>query len=445
MTKRFFTAILCLLAAASCTSTSPPAPIVAAGTHPLPATRPGQTQFNLRDYGATGDGKTKDTVAFQNALDQCALMSAHSSTDCEVLVPPGNYLIGSVVMHAHTTLKLSNGATITGSPDIADYPLTDIRWEGRWRIGHRALISASHADHIAILGPGHIVGANALGDLRNPRGPCLIEPIDCRFVLLDGFSTTYRRLWSTHLTYCQDVAARNLTIRSSRANGDGIDVDSCQRVQIDHCDIDTGDDCIAIKSGRGMEGYTLAKTTEDVAISDCTFASGFAGVGIGSEMSGGIRSVRIERCTFTRGDSGIYIKGNTVRGGFVQNIHGTDLTGQNTKVFLRINFLSSGIKDEEPVTGPAGIPTIADFRFANVKADCPTLVDARRISPDKPLDGLSLVNITGTCTHGIWLCNVKDAELRDLNVTASDGVPLAVLNVSGDGVEHAATTQAVSK
>jgi polygalacturonase len=441
MIRQCLLVIGCLLATASCASPTP-----AVHSRPvLPTTRPGQTTFDVRKYGATGDGSTKDTVAFQNALDQCALMSARSSAECEVLVPPGNYLIGSVVMHAHATLKLSNGATITGSPDIADYPLSDIRWEGRWRIGHRALISASHADHIAIVGPGHIAGAVDLGNLRNPRGPCLIEPIDCRNVLLDGFSTSYRRLWSTHLTYCQDVVARNLTIRSSRPNGDGIDVDSCQRVGIDHCDIDTGDDCIAIKSGRGMEGYTLAKTTEDVDIADCTFASGFAGVGIGSEMSGGVRNVRIERCTFTRGDSGIYIKGNTVRGGFVQNIHGTDLTGRNTKVFLRINFLSSGIKDEEPVTGPAGIPTIADFRFTNLQVNCPTLLDGRRISAEKPLDGLWVTNVSGSCTHGIWLCNVKNAVLRYLNVTVADGTPLAVLNVTGLGMEDAATTQAVSK
>ena len=79
-------------------------------------------------------------------------------------------------------------------------------------------------------------------------------------------------MWSIHPTNCENVSIKNLTIRSTGGNGDGIDIDSCKHVRIDGCDISTGDDCIAIKSGRGMEGYTLLSTTEDVRITNCTFA-----------------------------------------------------------------------------------------------------------------------------------------------------------------------------
>lgn len=131
-----------------------------------------------------------------------------------------------------------------------------------------------------------------------PTRAVLIETVNCRDVRLEDFSTEQADMWSIHLVYCENVVARRLTIRST--GGDGIDVDSCRHVVIDQCDIDTGDDAIAIKSGRGMEGYQLAKPTEDVLISNCTLGdSRFAAIGIGSETSGGIRNVRIEHVTVT--------------------------------------------------------------------------------------------------------------------------------------------------
>ena len=122
-------------------------------------------------------------------------------------------------------------------------------------------------------------------------------------------------------------SADNLTIRSTGGNGDGIDVDSCRHVRIEDCDIATGDDCIAIKSGRGMEGYRIARPTEDVLISHCTLADSiFACIGIGSETSGGIRDVRIEHCQFTHARTcAIYIKSNSGRGAFIEDIAARDL------------------------------------------------------------------------------------------------------------------------
>jgi polygalacturonase len=192
-------------------------------------------------------------------------------------------------------------------------------------------------------------------------------------------------------------------------------------VRIEGCDISTGDDCISIKSGRGMEGYTLRQTSEDILITGCTMADSiFACIGIGSETSGGIRNVRIERCKFTAARTfAIYIKSQTGRGAFIEDIVADDLDVSGTAGgFLRVNILSSGIHDPVSVPGEEGIPTVRNFRFSNVRVkDCPVLVDAVNIHPDKPLDGFSLVNVTGTCAKGISLANVKHAEIRDINVT----------------------------
>src|ERR1041385_5644058 len=275
--------------------------------------------FDVRAFGATGDGTNKDTAAFQQSLDACA--SAKGGT---VFVPAGNYLIGSLQLKSNTTLRFAKGATLLGSPDLNDYPVIDVRWEGRWVKGHRALLSASNATHVAVIGPGRIRGNPDLVGRQMPRRPVLIEVISCSDVRLEDFSTEHRNMWSIHPTYCDHVVARRLTIRSSGGNGDGIDIDSCKHVRIEHCDISTGDDCIAIKSGRGMEGYRAARTTEDVLIADCTLADSiFACIGIGSETSGGIRNVRIEHCKFTHAQTfAIYIKSRPARGAFIEDIEG---------------------------------------------------------------------------------------------------------------------------
>ena len=156
-----------------------------------------------------------------------------------------------------------------------------------------------------------------LSALRNPRGPALIELTEATDVRLDGFTTQYQRLWSIHLLFCRNLTAKNLIIRSVSYNGDGIDVDSCQNVRIEHCDINTGDDAISLKSGRGLAALRLDRPTEDVVIRDCTLVSSiFAGIGFGSEMSGGIRNVRIEHCTIAGRQNGILFKSRDGRGGF---------------------------------------------------------------------------------------------------------------------------------
>jgi polygalacturonase len=392
-----------------------------------------RVSFNVRTFGAVGDGTTKDTAAFQKALDACAAKGGG-----EVIVPAGNYLIGSIELKSHTTLRLEKDANLLGSPDLEDYPIIKARWEGHWVDAHRALVSASKAGQIAVIGPGHITGNPALGGRQMPRRPCVIEPIDCRDVRFEGFTASQQHMWTIHPTYCENVVAENLTIRGIGGNSDGIDVDSCKHVRIENCDIATGDDCVAIKSGRGMEGYRLARPTEDVRISNCTLAdNNFACIGIGSETSGGIRNVRIEQCRFTHAKSyAIYIKSNTGRGAFIEDISARDLDVATAPGgFLRVNLVGSGIKDAEPVLGDEGIPSAKNFSFSKVKVNCGTLVDATQISPVKPITGFSLVDISGTCTKAINLANITNAVLRDIHVTGHAGSFLTQTNVSGVGLE----------
>jgi len=201
--------------------------------------------------------------------------------------------------------------------------------------------------------------------------------------------------------------------------------------------METGDDCIALKSGRGMEGVRAARPTEDVLILHCTLSDNiFACIGIGSETSGGIRNVRIEHCTFKRAQTcAIYIKSRVGRGAFIEDISATDLdvnTAPNG--FLRINLLSSGLQDSEPVPGAEGIPSAKNFRFSKVRVNCGTLVDAAAISPMKPVDGFVLSDVSGKCTKGIVMANVIHADFRDLRLTNYIGSFVTQTNVQGNGL-----------
>lgn len=401
--------------------------------------------LNVRDFGATGDGAAKDTAAIQEALDRCAVLGGG-----EVRVPAGNYLTGSVQLRSDTTLRFEEGATLAGSPDEADYPITQVRWEGKWIQGHVGLIYAIGAERIAVVGPGKIAGytpPHVLPNFRMKlRRPVLIEAINCNDVRLEGFSTSYHGMWSVHPVESDNVAIRNLTIRSTGGNGDGIDVDSCRHVRIEGCDIATGDDCISLKSGRGSEAYLLHRPTEDVRISNCTFADSiFACIGIGSETSGGIRGVRIEHCKFTHARSqAIYIKTHVGRGAFIEDIAADDLDVSDAQGgFLRLNLIGSGKQDEDPVPGLEGIPAVRNLRFTNIRvSDVPVLVQATECAAQKPVEGFVLMNVTGECGKGIYLVNMRHVEIANVKVTGYAGALVNIANVTGTGLRGAAAIEA---
>ncbi len=378
--------------------------------------------------GLSGTVPPRDTVAFQKALDTCAV-----SGGGRVIVPSGRYLIGSVQIGFQTILQLEADSVIVGSDDPEDYPMIDIRWEGRWQPGRRALIHADNVDHIGIVGPGRIEGNAQVAAPQNPRGAVVLEPINCNDVRWEGFTVTQGGNWATHPTYCTDVVIKNLTIRGDR---DGIDIDSCKNVLIEYCDIDTGDDAISLKSGRGMDGARIGKPCENITILDCKLKGRhFASIGIGSETSGGVKGVRLERCSFDSRTFAIYIKTRIGRAGVTENIYGEDLDVLKGG-FLRLNLTQGGNNNtvDDAVEGPLGIPLARNLSFKDVRLhDASEIVKAVNISPEKPVQGLSLKNITGTAQKGMRFNHIRGLMLKDIDVTGYEGELITVEDVTGEG------------
>jgi polygalacturonase len=250
---------------------------------------------------------------------------------------------------------------------------------------------------------------------------------------LNGFSTHYQRLWSVHLLFCRNVTARNLIIRTpDLSNGDGIDVDSCNRVTIENCDINTGDDAISLKSGRGLAALRLDRPTQNILIKDCSLVSSLdAGLGLGTEMSGGIRDVRIENCIMSGHQNGIFIKSRDGRGGYMENITGDNLTITNSGTFVGIDLVTKGIQATDPVPGEVEKwALVKNIRFNHVKVDnVQALVAGKNVPAERPINGFTLTGITGTCSKGITLSNVLNATLDGINVTGFSGALFTTNNV----------------
>lgn len=334
--------------------------------------------FNVRDYGAIGDGQALDTQAIQKAIEVCR--AAGGGT---VHVPAGAYVTGPISFRSGVTLHLDAGAALLGSESLADYPVVQGRWEGVDRKTYAPLIAGSDLCNIAIVGRGTINGRGAWWwkmhrekALAHPR-PRLISFTHCTNVLIEGVTLTDSPSWTLNPVRCENVNVDKVTILNpaDSSNTDGINPDSCRNVHISNCYMSVGDDCIAVKSGAEDDGRDHLSPCENITITNCTMANGHGGVVIGSEMSGGVRRVVISNCVFTGTDRGIRLKSRRGRGGVVQDIRVSNVVMQDVLCPLTMNlYYACGawgdrtVSDRQPHPVTDGTPCFRDIHLSNITA-----------------------------------------------------------------------------
>lgn len=248
-----------------------------------------------------------------------------------LVVPPGVYETGPILLASHTELRLEPGAVIRFSLPPQDFPLRPCQYEGKTALRPQACVSAYGAVNVRITGGGTLDG-NGLpwwtGHRAHtlPHGrPYLLHFEDCDGVVLRDIHLQNSPAWTIHPLRCQNVSAEQITIRNpyDSPNTDGINPESCRNVQIHGCFVDVGDDCITLKAG--TEETQTPPACENIVISDCCLVHGHGGIVIGSEMSGSVRNIAVSNCVFTGTDRGVRIKTRRRRGGIVENLAVTNL------------------------------------------------------------------------------------------------------------------------
>ena len=361
--------------------------------------------YDITRYGAS---TTADAAHNQRAINR-AIERCSKAGGGQVVIPAGTWHTGALRLLSHVNLVVSQGAHVCFSADTRLYPLVTTRWEGLDLINYSPLIYAANATDIAITGSGTLDGCasvtawwpmcgNArygwtpatpeaqsqgsralllkMGDDRTPiqervfgsgKGlrPQMIQCYRCDRVLIEGVTVLNSPFWSIHPLLSTGVTVRGVTIENSGPNGDGCNPESCNGVLIENCRFNTGDDCIAIKSGRNADGRRWNEPSQNIIVRNCTMQNGHGGVVIGSEVSGGARNIFVENCTMDSPnlERVIRLKTNTCRGGVTENLYVRNITvGRCKEAVLKINLVYEPREQSER----GHYPTVRNIHITNV-------------------------------------------------------------------------------
>lgn len=408
--------------------------------------------FPVTAFGAKPDGLTDATDAFRRAIAECAQKGGG-----RVVVPAGDYLTGPIHLRSGVNLHIQKGATLRFSTDAARYlPVVKTRFEGVEVMNFSPLIYAHGQQNIAITGEGVLDGQASEENWWKWKGsssaagpetqradrerlfrqaeegvpvperlygaghrlrPTFIEPYESRNILIEGVTIRNAPFWVIHPTLSSNVTIRGVTVISHGPNSDGADPESSTDVLIENSTFDTGDDCIAIKSGRNADGRRVNRPSERIVIRNSTMRAGHGGVTVGSEVSGSVRDVFVENVVMSSPDleRGLRLKTNAVRGGVIENVFVRDVQIGEVGSAIDIDLLY-----EEGAAGnfPPTVRNIRVERMTVKKADYAFFMRGLKGSPVRG------VSVRDSAFHGVakgsLITGVQDLVLRDVSVEPAD-------------------------
>lgn len=431
--------------------------------------------IDVRDHGAVGDGRHDDTTALQASIDACP----HGGL---VQLPPGTWLSGPLFLTSRTHLRIAGGACLLGHPDPAHWPVlpaTELRdgvarargtWEGRPAPCHAALLNGIDVEHLRIDGGGTLDGNASVqtwwqwAKVRTPFDawrPRLLSLVDARHVEVLDLHLRNAPSWTVHALNSQHLLFAQLDLQSpsDSPNTDGIDPESSQHVRILGCRFDTGDDCVAIKSGKpGGHGEPAPAASRDIVIGNCLMQAGHGAIVLGSECAGGVHDVHCRDCVIDGTDRGIRIKTRRGRGRdaviaglHVDNVHmhavGTAIS-INSFYWCDTDGREPHVGDRQPRPVDAGTPSIQDIRLNDIVCE-----DVRHAAawvlglPEQPIRGLSIhglrvryaaapdagypdmaEGIPEVRARGLYLENVRGLDIQALDLDGQEGAAITTVN-----------------
>jgi len=410
--------------------------------------------FDVREFGAKGDGTMLDTKAIQKALDACG-----KSGGGTVQFPAGTYRSQPLTLRANTNVRLEAGATLLASTNQSDFMKVPGNWfEAKSGSDFIPFIGGKDLTDVTFSGKGVIDGSGAAWwdeaekarqkkpGYTLPR-PNLIVLERCQNVRMENITLQNSPKFHFVPTDCEGVVVSNVTVTApaGAANTDAIDPASCKNVLITRCRIDVGDDNVAIKAGKKIAGREFA--SEDITVTDCTFLHGH-GLSIGSETIGGVHHVTVRNCTFENTENGLRIKSQRGKGGMVEDISYSDITMQNVNpaITLTSYYMNSSAGD---VAQPAGIrsnssnaavsntPVYRNIHISNLSATCVGMAGIINGLPDCMISNVVFENVQISAAQSFEIRNARDIQLRNVVVSAKTGAPFTTENAQVEKLEHA--------
>jgi unsaturated rhamnogalacturonyl hydrolase len=410
--------------------------------------------FPITDYGAKAGADASSAIT-------AAIAACHESGGGRVIIPAGQWNTAAIHLKSGVNLHVSEGATLSFSTNPEDYPLVMTRWEGVECYNYSPLIYAYGQKNVAVTGSGTLDGQAdlsnwwswndkrqrptrqvkardqliAMGESGLPVDqrkfgaghylrPNFIQFYRCENILIEGITILRSPMWVIHPVLSQNVTVRNVNVLSHGSNNDGCNPESCRDVLIENCKFDTGDDCIAIKSGRNNDGRRVNVPSENIVVRGCVMADGHGGVVMGSEISGGVRNVFVDNCEMDSPnlDRALRFKSNAQRGGTIENIFMRNVRiGKVAEAVVTIDFLY-----EEGANGPHK-PTVRNVYLEKV-----TSAASPRVLMILGYEGAEIENIQITDSHFSGLTDPDSVshagEIRMRNVTVESKSKKPLLN-----------------
>ena len=400
--------------------------------------------FSIANYGAVADG-SKSTEAFAKAFDACA-----NAGGGRVVVPAGKWFTGAIRFKSNCELHLSEGSEVLFSQDPNDYlPAVHTSWEGMECWNYCPLVYAYCCTNVAITGSGTLrayegkwpdtiwypwvwqdngiraarrqlydwgaqnypVEKREIYKMKNANTrPHFVQFNRCKNIRWENFKVRNSPFWTLHLYMCDGAEVRGLDVYAHGNNNDGIDIEMTRNVLVENCVFDQGDDGVVIKSGRNQDAWRLNTPTENVLVRNCYIKDAHTVLGIGSEISGGVRNVRMENCRAETPNRVFYLKTNHRRGGFLEDISCENVVCRKVRnsVFeIATDVLYEWAKFPDYETK---LTKIANITAKNITAgttkDLILLNGDARMLPEKiKAFGLKADQITG---HRCVVRNIKD-------------------------------------